>query len=350
MSDPLWDRAVELFHSALERPLNERAAFLREACAGDDSLYRTVSSLVAADRGDDDDPVGEIAQAAAADLIEGTSPQVLVGQQVARYRVVSHLGSGGMGDVYRATDPALGRDVALKLLAPRLRSDASFRYRLEKEARAASSLNHPNIVTIYEIGSTGRYEFVASELVDGDTLRSVIARGPVPLGELADIGGQIAAGLAAAHGAGIIHRDIKPENVMIRRDGLVKVVDFGLAKSAVGAEGDASAVTRAPDAAQTGVIAGTACYMSPEQALGQPIDHRSDLFAVGVVLYEMATGVRPFTGASDAAMYDALLHASAAAPSALRRDLPQTLDAVIGRALKSTANCATSPRQISQRT
>ena len=332
MTDPRWERAVELFHSALERAPDERAAFLRDACGTDESLYETVLALVAADRRADDDPLERIAEAAAADMMTAHNPTALVGQQIARYQVISHLGSGGMGDVFRASDPALGRDVALKLLAPRFQADGDFRYRLEKEARAASSLNHPNIVTIYEIGRSDGYEFVASELVDGETLRDVIRRGPVPARSLSEIGGQVAAGLAAAHEAGIVHRDIKPENIMVRRDGLVKVVDFGLAKSAAVRQGDPSALTRVTAAART--VAGTACYMSPEQALGRTVDHRSDLFAVGIVLYEMATGVRPFTGPSDVAMYDALLHASAAAPSALRRDLPPAVDAVIGRALE----------------
>lgn len=331
MTDPRWDRAVELFHSALERGPDDRAAYLRAACGTDESLYETVVALVAADSHAHEDPLEQIAAATAADMMTEHSPAELVGRQIARYRVESHLGSGGMGDVFRASDPALGRDVALKLLPPRFQADANFRNRLEKEARAASSLNHPNIVTIYEIGRSDGYEFVASELVEGETLRDVIRRGPVPVRNLSEIGGQVAAGLAAAHRAGIVHRDIKPENVMIRRDGLVKVVDFGLAKSAV-RDGDASALTRLTAVVRT--VAGTASYMSPEQALGATVDHRSDLFAVGVVLYEMATGVRPFTGPSEAAMYDALLHAPAAAPSTIRPDLPPMVDAIIGRALE----------------
>jgi len=331
VSEPAWERVVELFHSALERSPDERAAYLRAECGADESLYGTVLALVAADRPADDDPFERIAEATAADLMTGRSPRALVGQQVARYRVVAHLGSGGMGDVYRASDPALGRDVALKLLAPRFQADANFRDRLEREARAASSLNHPNIVTIYEIGRADGYEFVASELVDGETLGDVIRRGPVMVASLSEIGGQVAAGLAAAHAAGIVHRDIKPENIMIRRDGLVKIVDFGLAKSAAPG-GDASAPTRVTGAVRA--IAGTVCYMSPEQALGRAVDHRSDLFAVGVVLYEMATGVRPFNGPSEAALYDAILHAPAAAPSAIRPELPQALALLITQARK----------------
>jgi hypothetical protein len=238
-----------------------------------------------------------------------------------------------MGDVYRATDTLLGRDVALKVLTPALHADADFRRRLEKEGRAASSLNHPNIVTVYEIGQAGAIDFVASELVDGVTLRVRLETGPLPIRELVDIGGQIAAALSSAHGAGIVHRDIKPENVMIRRDGIVKVVDFGLAKRT-----GPRAATENPstwlELTGTGIVAGTACYMSPEQALGEPIDQRSDLFSVGILLYEMATGHRPFDGASDAAMYESLLHAAPPAPTSVRHELPVDLDLVVGRALE----------------
>ncbi len=239
-----------------------------------------------------------------------------------------------MGDVYRATDTMLGRDVALKVLTSALHDDTDFRRRLEKEARAASSLNHPNIVTVYEIGQAGTIDFVASELVDGVTVRQRLAAGgPLSMRELVDIGTQIAAALSTAHGSGIVHRDIKPENVMIRRDGIVKVVDFGLAKR-TGARGAGDVASAAIQLTHPGVVAGTACYMSPEQALGENLDPRSDLFSVGIVLYEMATGQRPFIGASDAALYDALLHMSPAAPTTLRDGLPVEFDLVIGRALE----------------
>jgi serine/threonine protein kinase len=193
-------------------------------------------------------------------------------------------------------------------------------------------LNHPNIVTVYEIGASGAVDFVASELVDGVTLRERLAAGPLSIRDLVDIGGQICAALSTAHGAGIVHRDLKPENVMIRRDGIVKVVDFGLAMRTGPEGGSRESIWQA--LTQSGVVAGTASYMSPEQALGEPIDQRSDLFSIGILLYEMATAQRPFAGASDAAMYEALLHAAPPAPSTIRAGLPMELDLVIGRALE----------------
>ena len=333
MSDVRWQRVDGLFHAALARDAGERETFLRDACGEDAALYADVVSLIAADEATPNVALERLGEEIAADWAAGTEPASLVGQRVDRYQVVAHLGSGGMGDVYRATDTLLGRDVALKVLTPALHADSDFRRRLEKEARAASSLNHPNIVTVYEIGQAGTIDFVASELVDGETLRVRLATGPLPIRELVDIGGQIAAALSTAHGAGIVHRDIKPENVMIRRDGIVKVVDFGLAKRT----GPRAATEQASiwhALTQTGVVAGTACYMSPEQALGEHIDQRSDLFSVGILLYEMATGQRPFGGASDAAMYNALLHAAPPAPTSVRNELPVDLDLVIGRALE----------------
>jgi Tol biopolymer transport system component len=330
VSDPRWNRAVDLFHRALEQAPADRDAFLREACGGDQDLYREVASLVAADQ--TEAGIERIGERAAADWASQSNTPPIAGRLIGRYTVVARLGSGGMGEVYRATDTALGRDVALKVLAPSQVTNASFRRRLEKEARAASSLNHPNIVTVYEIGRSEDVDFIASELVDGLTLRARLVTGPLTLREIVEIGGQIVAALTAAHAAGILHRDIKPENVMIRPDGLVKVVDFGLAKGTAGAA-VGSAMTWA-DVTQPGVVAGTPSYMSPEQALGEPLDHRSDLFALGTVLYEMATGERPFTGTTEAALYEALLHATPPAPTRLRPDLPPDVDLVIGRALE----------------
>jgi serine/threonine protein kinase len=207
-------------------------------------------------------------------------------------------------------------------------------------------LNHPNIVTVYEIGASGAVDFVASELVDGVMLRERLAAGPLSIRDLVDIGGQICAALSTAHGAGIVHRDLKPENVMIRRDGIVKVVDFGLAMRTGPEGGSRESIWQA--LTQSGVVAGTASYMSPEQALGEPIDQRSDLFSIGILLYEMATAQRPFAGASDAAMYEALLHAAPPAPSTIRAGLPMELDLVIGRALEKDRDCGISPPPISR--
>jgi eukaryotic-like serine/threonine-protein kinase len=333
MSNVRWQRANGLLHAALEREAGARESFLRNACGDDAELYGDVASLIAADEDTPNGALERLGGEMAAEWAAGTQLASLVGQRVDRYQVVAHLGSGGMGDVYRATDTLLDRDVALKVLTSALQADSDFRRRLEKEGRAASSLNHPNIVTVYEIGQAGPIDFVASELVDGVTLRERLATGPLPVRELVDIGSQIAAALSSAHGAGIVHRDIKPENVMIRRDGIVKVVDFGLAKR-TGPRAAMEHPSTWIELTGTGVVAGTACYMSPEQALGEPIDQRSDLFSVGILLYEMATGQRPFGGASDAALYEALLHAAPPAPTSVRPELPVDVDLVIGRALE----------------
>src|SRR5262245_32287927 len=333
MSGDRWQRVNDLFHAALDREGAARETFLHEACGSDDALYEDVVSLIAADSAAPAVPLEQLGEHAAADWASGQERVSLVGQRVERYQVVAHLGSGGVGDVYRATDTVLRRDVALKVLAPALHVDVDFRRRLEKEARAASSLNHPNIVTVYEIGQAGTIDFVASEFVDGATLRTRLAAGPLSVRAIVDIGSQIAAALATAHAEGIVHRDIKPENVMIRRDGIVKVVDFGLAKR-TGPLAAAESMSASAVLTEAGLVAGTACYMSPEQALSEAIDQRSDLFSVGILLYEMATGQRPFGGASDGAMFDALLHSSPAAPTSLRGELPANLDLVIGRALE----------------
>lgn len=217
------------------------------------------------------------------------------GTQLGPYEVQSLLGAGGMGEVYRARDSRLQRTVALKILPPAVAQDPSRRQRFEQEARAASALNHPNIVSVFDIGDQGGQAYIVSELVDGESLRAVIERGPMPLSRLLDIAQQIAAGLAAAHAAGIVHRDLKPENVMLTRDGRAKILDFGLAKQMVSSSagaGDGLTVTVTQTSA--GAVVGTAAYMSPEQIRGDAVDARSDIFSFGLVLHESVTGKQPF--------------------------------------------------------
>ena len=217
------------------------------------------------------------------------------GSKLGPYEIVAPLGVGGMGEVYRAKDPRLGREVALKVLPDSFAEDADRLRRFEQEARAASSLNHPNIVTIHEIGSAAGSTYLAMELVDGVSLRELLASGPMPPKRMLDVAVQIAEALAKAHGAGIVHRDLKPENVMVSRDGYVKLLDFGLAKLFVAPGGDETAApTAAPQHTLPGSVMGTVGYMSPEQASGRPVDFRSDQFALGSILYEMATGKRAF--------------------------------------------------------
>src|SRR2546421_1716867 len=220
-------------------------------------------------------------------------------ESISRYKILEKLGSGGMGDVYLAEDTKLGRKVALKLLAQELTQNRDRLSRFDQEAFAASALNHPNILTIYELGDEGGRHFIATEYVEGQTLRKRLQTTPMEIVEVLNVAIQIAGALEEAHAAGIIHRDIKPENVMIRRNGHVKVLDFGLAKLMERQEpeqADTEAVTRALVQTDAGMVLGTSQYMSPEQARGKPVDARTDIWSLGVVLYEMATGRAPFSG------------------------------------------------------
>jgi Tol biopolymer transport system component len=325
-----WRRVDELFHLALSRPAADRDAFLEAECIGDPGLLAEVRSLVSADASGEAGYEDWVPQVAAAWMSE-RSPS-LAGRLVGRYRVLDRLGAGSMGEVYRAEDTALRRAIALKILPMRFVSDPDRIRRFEQEARAASALNHPNIVTIHEIGVADDVHFIASELVEGRALRDRLREGPLPLDEALGIAVQVAAGLAAAHAARAIHRDIKPENLVIRPDGLVKIVDFGLAKLIEDpAEGrlpaSSTRVTRA------GSTPGTVSYMSPEQALGEPLDARTDLFSLAVVLYEMLTGVLPFERATEGATYDAILNRAAVPPSAANPMVTPELDTVLLRGL-----------------
>ncbi|HET7451471.1 MAG TPA: serine/threonine-protein kinase, partial [Thermoanaerobaculia bacterium] len=221
------------------------------------------------------------------------------GTRLGPYEILSPLGAGGMGEVYRARDTRLGREVAIKTLPEELAADPERLRRFEGEARSASALNHPNIVTIYDVGREGTITYLAMELVEGTSLRDAIESRPMPPKRLLGIGAQIADGLAAAHEKGIVHRDLKPENVMIDRGGRAKILDFGLAKlvSPVSASGEDATASVANRTAE-GIVLGTIGYMSPEQASGRIVDFRSDQFALGAILYEMATGRRAFQAAT----------------------------------------------------
>ncbi len=215
------------------------------------------------------------------------------GSRLGPYEIVGRLGAGGMGEVYRARDTRLGREVALKVLPPELANDAARRARFEQEARAAAALNHPNIMAVYDIGSDGDIGYMVTELVSGETLAALLERGPVPIRKLLDIAVQIAEGMACAHAAHITHRDLKPANIMITgpesgQAGRVKILDFGLAKQAAPAA--VADETVAMHSTEPGMILGTVNYMSPEQARGKPVDYRSDQFSFGIILYEMASG------------------------------------------------------------
>ncbi|MCA1620534.1 MAG: serine/threonine-protein kinase [Acidobacteria bacterium] len=297
MTPERWRRVEELFHSALGRDGAERAAYLAEACAGDEALRREVERLVAAHEKDGsfiDSPAY-----ADTELLINDKAVLTAGQSLGPYKVIGHIGSGGMGEVHLAEDTRLGRKVALKLLRAEFTGNADRLLRFRQEAHAASALNHPNILTVYEIGQADSLHFIATEYVEGQTLRERMSGTRMKLREVLDVAIQGASALAAAHQAGIVHRDIKPENIMVRTDGYVKALDFGLAKlTEQRATDDPEAPTAALVKTGSGIVMGTVNYMSPEQAEARPVDHRTDIFSLGVVLYEMLTGERPFGGKS----------------------------------------------------
>jgi serine/threonine protein kinase len=286
-----------IFKSALELEGEARKAYLESECGSDDSLRKEVGRLISAhEKASDED---FIAAPAFAHVSDSESKRLADGQQLGPYLIVSHLGSGGMGEVYLATDTRLDRRVALKILSGELAHDSRRMQRFQREARMASALNQPNILTIFEFGEVDSLNFLSTEYIEGDTLRQRLLLNTLKLNEILDIGIQVLAALDAAHEARIVHRDIKPENVMIRRrDHIVKVLDFGLAKTT-----ELASVTQATDSevatqykTAVGTILGTVAYMSPEQAQGLPVDERTDLWSTGVMLYEMLSGEMPFRG------------------------------------------------------
>jgi predicted ATPase/serine/threonine protein kinase len=292
MNPDVWRRVEELCQRALELNESRRAEFLQSACGGDDELRREVESLLAHERTAEqfiESPALEVAgKLAAKEPDNGTS---LIGTTVSHYRIMEKLGGGGMGVVYKARDTQLGRFVALKFLPDDVAHDAQALSRFQREAEAASALNHPSIVTIYELGHANGTRYIAMELVEGETVRSLLASGPIPFRKSVAIAAQIADGLAKAHEIGLIHRDLKPENLMISRDGTAKVLDFGLAKLIKPDRGRSDSSTTLTE---HGTVVGTVGYMSPEQATGSELDFRSDQFSFGSVLYEMAAGTPAF--------------------------------------------------------
>jgi eukaryotic-like serine/threonine-protein kinase len=259
------------------------------------------------------------------------------GTKLGSYEILTPLGAGGMGEVYRARDTRLGRDVAIKVLPADRLSDELQRVRLVREARAASALDHPNIVTIHEIESESGVDFIVMELVTGRNLRTVIPRQGLPIPEVLRIAIPLADALAAAHAAGIVHRDLKPANVMLTPQGVVKVLDFGLAKlvrNETASPEETTADAMGGPVSQPGAVAGTFGYMSPEQARGGGVDARSDVFSFGLLLYEMVTGRRPFGEGSSAEMLAALLKEQPRPPSELVPEVPKELERIIQRCLR----------------
>ncbi len=325
----------------MERPADERAPFLTRACAGDEELQRRVEAMLAADAQDDlmmDRPAYGAASARDTSMPGTDDSQSFSGEMIGDYQLMSELGRGGMGTVYLAYDTRLGRQAALKLLPSRLINNPERVRRFQREARAATALSHPNIITIYDFGQENGRDYIASEFVEGRTLRDYVGEPDLTLNRILDVAIQVASALEAAHAAGIVHRDIKPENIMLRPDGYVKVLDFGLAKLTEPEPGGHEAKRNATGMSsdfdtRPGMVLGTVNYMSPEQARGQKVDGRSDLFSLGVVLYELITGHQPFAGET---VYHTMVAIRDVEPAPIERyteGASAALQQVIGRAL-----------------
>jgi eukaryotic-like serine/threonine-protein kinase len=333
MDTKRWARIDHLLDQAMERPPETRAAFLAAACAGDDELLREVESLLAAHSHSEsflDTPALDLV----ARHLAGEGHGSLVGKRLGSYEVISVLGIGGMGEVYLAHDDRLKRKLALKLLPRQFTRDTERVRRFEREARAASALNHPNIITVYDIGQMAETYFIAAEYVEGKTLHELIERYPLRAKDTIDICLQVANALAAAHASGLVHRDIKPENVMVRPDGYVKVLDFGLVKLTERGSPEQKSNPDDPHRTTPGTVLGTVAYMSPEQASGIEVDHRSDLFSLGVLMYELLTGVLPFKGNSTASILDAIVHHQPAPLTSLSDGANPEMERIVNRALE----------------
>jgi hypothetical protein len=323
-----WRRINEIFHAALDQDDGARDRFIHEACAGDEELLREVQSLLAT-HARAHDYLEAPAWQVAADLMRDDDAALAPGQTIGKYRIVQQVARGGMGVVYRATDDVLNRPVALKSLPAEYASDRARRERLVREARLAAQLNHRAIATVYELIESGDALYIASEFVEGITLRRELQDGPLPPAHLLGTLTEIAAALCAAHAHSIVHRDLKPENIIRRTDGQIKVLDFGLARIAAGSDSPTATVLT-----EAGIVAGTPGYMAPEVLAGQSADARSDIFVFGLVAWELATGRHPF-GTSPHSQMARLHDISAGQDVQISGELPLAgLDAIIRRCLR----------------
>lgn len=336
MPETNWTKVKDLFHETLQRESGERSTFLNEACEGDADLRNEVESLLLslndADNFMETPVIGEATNS-------GIAWQFESGRQISHYRIVEAIGSGGMGEVYLADDLRLGRQVALKILPQDMLDEPNRLRRFEREARTVSALNHPNILTIYDFQEQDGIHLFASEYVKGITLRQKLDLGKLEVVETLEIAIQITSALQAAHDAGVVHRDIKPENLMIRDDGYIKVLDFGLAKIKESISEDyidTAALTQR--FSLPGVIMGTVAYMSPEQARGTHVDFRSDIFNLGIVMYEMLAGQPPFTGETAADIMAGIIRSDPMSASSSNPDVPVELDEIVSKALAKDRN------------
>jgi serine/threonine protein kinase len=341
MTPERYQQIARLFHSAQDLEPGQRRDYLIQASDGDEELLDEVVKLLAGDE-EAQNFLSTPALAVAAEALAVEKATSLIGKRLGRFEILSMLGAGGMGEVYLAQDAQLDRRVALKLLPKDFTSHRDRLRRFEREARAASALNHPNIITIHDIGETEGIHFIATEYIEGEMLRRRIARGRLPLAEAVEIALQVANALDIAHSAGIIHRDIKPENIMRRPDGYVKVLDFGLAKLTEPKQAPKATsqmdTSPLPNETSAGMILGTVNYMSPEQARGLPVDRRCDLWSLGVTLYEMVVGRSPFTGQT---MTDVIVSIVDRQPAPLTQVIPEVpveLERIVTKALAKDCN------------
>lgn len=331
MSDPKWEKVKNIFQTALEKPSGAaREAYLNEVCGKDENLREEVLELlVSFDEAEDfldEPPIAEVAE-----TIVGKHEGFKLGQNFGRYLIERKLGAGGVGEVYLVRDNELERFAALKILSAQFSENPTHVRRFLQEARAASALNHPNILTIYESGQIDSVRFIAAEFVEGETLRERMRRAPFDLNEILEIVAQTAAALNAAHAAGIVHRDIKPENIMIRADGLVKVLDFGLAKLVEKESSESGILKKTEFKTVPGLVMGTVAYMSPEQARGLPTDERTDIWSFGVCLSESVFGVQPFSGETASDQIAAILRNN---PEPQTQNAPHELCRIIEKCLE----------------
>ncbi|MEO6568796.1 MAG: FlgO family outer membrane protein [Opitutaceae bacterium] len=332
MQSERWKNCTDIFNAAIEGPHNARTALLERTCNGDEALRRKVELLLKY-HDESGDFIASPAFVSAPELLVD-DPHALIGQHLGCYRVDAVLGAGGMGVVYLAYDERLGRKVGLKVLPPSLLAKEGCFERVKREARTASALNHPNIMTIHEVGEVDSTHYITTEFIEGATLRNRMSKNPIPPNEALDIATQIATALCVAHAAGIVHRDIKPENIMLRPDGYVKVLDFGIAKFTQHETLAARTSMGVQGARQQGMILGTTRYMSPEQARGRIVDARSDLWSLGVVLYEMLAGHPPFEGATPTDVIAAVLLKEPKAVEQRATIAPPALQNVVERSLR----------------
>ena len=334
MTPERWQQVKEIFQSVLDCPPDERNAFLARACQNDHMLRGEVESLISSYDQAGTQSIEDLAAQVATEVITDNERNLIIGTKIAHYEVLSQLGRGGMGEVYLAQDSRLGRKVALKFLPASLSADDRARKRLIKEAQAAANLDHSNICTIYEVGQQDGLGFIAMQYVEGETLACRIERKPLEIKEVLDIATQVADALAEAHSHAIIHRDIKPANIMMTSRRQVKVMDFGLAKAIAQREFMDSQAQTETLLSEPGMILGTVPYMSPEQVRGEAVDARSDIFSFGIMLYEMASGHKPFAAESAAATISAILTREAAPLARYSREAPAELERIVSKALR----------------